>query len=187
MDACADGQAGWQTDGWTDRETDKKAGRQTKQLLIAPKVSVGTVHRQVDGQTDRVACCCSPRTTSVPALSTKSMALWWGFCCHRCSTWSRLSMAQGRSTSSVLVFSNPPFTKAVLSDHTLMLARDSCLVQLNTAMLCIALKVQSLPFAIWLHCNSQAASATLCKARLSHGSSHQAHDCSWQTVWSVHT
>jgi len=62
---------------------------------------------------------------------------------------------------------------------------DSCLVQLNTAMLCIALKVQS--FAIWLHCNSQAASATLCKARLSHGFSHQAHDCSWQTVWSVHT
>lgn len=38
-----------------DRATDKQAGRQTEQLLIAPKMSAGTGHRHTNKLTDTIA------------------------------------------------------------------------------------------------------------------------------------
>lgn len=77
-------------------------------FVVKPKA---ISYRHMHHSQSRHAVCCVPRTTSVPALSTKSMALWWGFSLQRCRMSSKLSMAQGRSTRLTLVFSKPPCTE----------------------------------------------------------------------------
>ena len=79
--------------------------------VLWPSPRSTTLSDMHHSQMEKWFVCRVPRTTSVPALSTKSMALWCGFSFHRCRTSSRLSMAQGRSTRLTLVFSNPPCTE----------------------------------------------------------------------------